>query len=157
VVRTILTVAALGILIACSSPDPSTSGSGHLIGIATFAGSQGEVRTDLLGVADTDEERAAGFMGTTSLSPNGGMVFVFQEPTDASFWMKDTLIPLSIAFWGADGRIIDILEMKPCDRDPCATYGPGQPYTNALEMNARWFERHGIRIGDSVALQLVTE
>jgi uncharacterized membrane protein (UPF0127 family) len=157
VLRAILSVTMLGAFVACSDFTSPTPGSGHLVGVATFSGSHGEVRTDPLGVADSDEERANGLMGTTSLPPNGGMVFVFPSPTNAAFWMKDTAIPLSIAFWGADGRIIEILEMTPCDTDPCPTYGPDEPYTDALEMNAHWFERHGIQIGDSVELQLRSE
>jgi uncharacterized membrane protein (UPF0127 family) len=157
VTRGILIVVLAGALVACSSSSSSVPRSGHLIGVATFSGSGGQVRTDPLGVADSDEERANGLMGTTSLSPNGGMVFVFDEPTDASFWMKDTPMPLSIAFWGADGRVLSIVEMTPCEQDPCPTYGPGQPYTNALEMNAHWFARHGIEIGDTVELELQTE
>ena len=56
--------------------------------------------------ADTPAEREHGLMGRTSLDTDEGMVFVFDGPTDGSFWMKDTLIPLSIAFWDEDGRIV---------------------------------------------------
>jgi uncharacterized membrane protein (UPF0127 family) len=157
VTRGILIAAIVGALLACSSSSPPIGTSGRLVGVATFSGSRGPVRTDPLGVADSEEERANGLMGTTSLSPNGGMVFVFDGPTDAMFWMKDTVIPLSIAFWGDDGRILGIIEMRPCEHDPCQTYGPEQPYTHALEMHARWFARHGIEIGDTVELELRAE
>jgi uncharacterized protein len=157
VVRAILAVAFVGAAVACSSLSASTQGSEQLVGVATFSGSRGEVRTAALSVADTDRERASGLMGTPSLSPGAGMVFVFDGPTDASFWMKDTLIPLSVAYWDDGGRILDIIEMTPCEHDPCPTYGPDQPYTDALEMNAGWFARHGIEIGDTVELELRTE
>jgi uncharacterized membrane protein (UPF0127 family) len=96
-------------------------------------------------------------MGRTSLPRNGGMVFVFDGPTEASFWMKDTTIPLSVAFWGDDDRIMAIMDMQPCAHDPCPTYRPDQPYTHALEMTSGWFSRRGIEIGDGVELQLRTE
>lgn len=96
-------------------------------------------------------------MGRSTLTPDAGMVFVFDEKTDEPFWMKDTLIPLSIAFWGDDGRVTDILDMQPCDADPCPTYTPRTPYTRALEMNLGWFDRQGIRIGDPVDLVLAGE
>ena len=146
----------VGGLVCCSS-QASVGGAGHKIGVATFSTSRGVVRTDWLGVADSDEERANGLMERTSLPRNGGMVFVFDGPTDASFWMKDTVIPLSIAFWGEDGRIIGIMEMEPCERDPCPTYRPDHPYTHALEMNRGWFTRRGIQIGDRVELELGAE
>ena len=55
------------------------------------------------------------------------MVFLLEEPGVSSFWMKDTLIPLSILFWHDDGRIIAILDMSPCSADPCPVYGPDIP------------------------------
>ncbi len=80
------------------------------------------------------------------------MVFRFPEPTDAGFWMKDTTLPLSIAFWGRDGRILAILDMEPCPKDPCPIYRPGTSYETALEMRRGWFDEHGVEIGDRVEL-----
>ena len=80
---------------------------------ATFRTATGVVRVDRLPVADTDEERQRGLMGRGSLPPDGGMVFRFPETTDETFWMKDTLIPLSIAFIADDRRVVDILDMAP--------------------------------------------
>ena len=96
-------------------------------------------------------------MGVEALDEDGGMVFVFDGEQDGSFWMKDTLIPLSIAFWGEDGRLLDILEMEPCTADPCPTYSARAPYTHALEMNAHWFDDRGIEIGDRVELTIDSE
>jgi uncharacterized membrane protein (UPF0127 family) len=156
VIRPILTISLMSALAACSS-HATANGTAPLVARATFTGAAGEVMTSRLIVADSDDERALGLMGRTSLQPNAGMVFVFDAPTEASFWMKDTSIPLSIAFWGGDDRIIGIIEMPRCEHDPCPTYQPGRPYTDALEMNRGWFTRHGIEIGDSVELQLLTE
>lgn len=135
-----------------SSPTP-----GHLIARATFRTATGVVRTDFLEVADTEAERQRGLMGKTSLAKNGGEVFVFDGPVQSAFWMKDTKIPLSIAFWDSTGRIVGIEEMVPCTADPCPLYRSPAPYTYALEMSSGWFTRRGVRIGDSVDLWIATE
>jgi uncharacterized protein len=103
-------------------------------------------------VADTPAERQTGLMGRENLSPYDGMAFVWEEPLVTTFWMKDTLIPLSIAFWDADGRIISILDMDPCTEDPCPSYGPGEPFVGAVEVARGTFERHGVAVGDLVGL-----
>ena len=103
-------------------------------------------------VADTPAERRTGLMGRESLSPYDGMVFVWEEPVVITFWMKDTLIPLSIAFWDEGGRIISLLDMDPCAQEPCPTYGPNQPFVGAVEVARGAFERHGVVLGDTVEL-----
>ena len=88
-------------------------------------------------VADTQEEREVGLMNRESLPADAGMIFVFEEDT-GGFWMKDTLIPLSIAFAAADGTIVSILDMDPCEADPCEIYDPGVPYgTRSRSTRAR--------------------
>jgi uncharacterized membrane protein (UPF0127 family) len=119
---------------------------------ARFSTSGGTVRTAPLWVADSSAERERGLMGRKSLPSDGGMVFRFPEPADAGFWMKDTPLPLSIAFWGRDGRILAILDMQPCAKDPCPIYRPGTSYETALEMRRGWFDEHGVEIGDRVEL-----
>ena len=66
--------------------------------------------------------------------------------------MKDTLIPLSIAFWDDDGRIISILDMDPCDADPCPTYGPDEPFVGAVEVDRGGSRTDGVTVGDRVEL-----
>jgi uncharacterized membrane protein (UPF0127 family) len=119
---------------------------------ASFSTSSGTVETSPLWMADSGAEQERGLMGRTSLPSDAGMVFRFPEPTDAGFWMKDTPLALSIAFWGADGRIIAILDMEPCTDDPCPVYRPGASYETALEMRRGWFDEHGVEIGDRVEL-----
>jgi len=99
-------------------------------------------------VAADDASRQRGLMGVTDLPENHGMAFTWDSPTDATFWMKDTLIPLSIAFVGQDGKVVTIDEMTPCTADPCTTYGADGSYTMAIEANANWFADHGIAVGD---------
>ena len=101
----------------------------------------------------TEAEREVGLMGRTALDADAGMVFLFDGTTTASFWMKDTLIPLSIAFWGTDGRIVGILDMEPCEADPCPTFNPGVPYVGALEANLASFADRGVAVGDTVRLE----
>jgi uncharacterized membrane protein (UPF0127 family) len=104
-------------------------------------------------IADTDDERAVGLMGRTSLPADAGMLFVYPGPTAGAYWMKDTLIPLSIAFYDVDGTILRILDMEPCRRDPCPVYDPGVRYAGALEVNQGAFERWGVREGDRLELR----
>jgi uncharacterized membrane protein (UPF0127 family) len=134
------------------SPIDYSSGAG-----AAFESDGTTYRTGFLTVADSAEERRQGLMGVDDLAGNDGMVFVFDGEQDGSFWMKDTLIPLSIAFWGDDGRVVDILELEPCTADPCPMYSARATYTHALEMNAHWFEDRGIEIGDRVELTIADE
>jgi uncharacterized membrane protein (UPF0127 family) len=108
-------------------------------------------------LADTTEERATGLMGREDIGPHDGMAFAFGEPTEGTFWMKNTLIPLSIAFWDEGGRIVAILDMEPCTDDPCPTYGPGVPYVGALEVEQGAFEEQGVEVGDRLELTTSAE
>jgi uncharacterized protein len=92
-------------------------------------------------------------MKRTSLPANEGMVFLFGPDYRGSFWMKDTKIPLSIAFYAADGRILRILDMEPCTRDPCKLYDPNVAYRGALEVNRGSFARWRIAEGDRLRLE----
>jgi uncharacterized membrane protein (UPF0127 family) len=103
-------------------------------------------------VAQSDRARARGLMGRRHLDPNAGMAFLFERPSDGPFWMKDTLIPLSIAFWGPDRRIVAVLEMMPCQADPCPNYYPRVMYVGAVEATGGYFAAHAVRVGDPVAL-----
>ncbi len=95
-------------------------------------------------VANTDESRALGLMNRKSLPGNRGMLFVFVQPGPQCMWMRNTLIPLSVAFLDEQGRIINVEEMKPLTEDHhCAK----RPAKYALEMNAGWFARRGFEAG----------
>ncbi len=87
------------------------------------------------------------------LAPNAGMVFLFDEPSTNRFWMKNTLIPLSIAFWDEAGRIVSIVDMAPCREEPCPLYSAGTPYIGAVEVNRGFFKSYGVKVGDRVELQ----
>lgn len=103
-------------------------------------------------VADDDATRRQGLMGVTDLPTDAGMVFLFSEDRDGGFWMKDTLLPLSIAFFDADGTVGAVLDMEPCEADPCPSYDPGVTYRGALEVNQGTFARLGLEEGWTVEL-----
>lgn len=104
-------------------------------------------------IADSSAERAKGLMGRQQLPEDAGMVFLFPADSSTAFWMKDTLIPLSIAFYRADGTIVRILDMEPCRRDPCRVYDPQATYRGALEVNRGAFRRWGVVAGDRVRVE----
>jgi uncharacterized protein len=113
--------------------------------------SQGDV-TLRVRIADSREERVHGLMGVRDLADDEGMVFLYDEPTGGGFWMKNTLVPLSVAFWDRERRIVGFLDMEPCPADPCPTYAPEKEYVGAVEVNRGFFDAHGIGIGDIVEL-----
>ncbi|MGE8691301.1 MAG: DUF192 domain-containing protein [Achromobacter sp.] len=95
-------------------------------------------------VADSDETRRNGLMFRRELPGNDGMLFVFEQPDVQCFWMRNTILPLSIAFIADDGTIVNIEDMAPQTEDPhCAK----KPVRYALEMAQGWFEQHGIKAG----------
>lgn len=104
-------------------------------------------------VADEANEWRVGLMNRRSLAPNAGMVFLFPRSMRGGFWMKNTLIPLSIAFVDAGGRILRILDMEPCRADSCPIYDPGVAYLNALEVNRGAFAEWGVEEGDRLTLE----
>jgi uncharacterized protein len=99
-------------------------------------------------IADTPSEREQGLMNRETLPADAGMAFVYPEDVRGAFWMKNTLIPLSIAFYSGDGRILKILDMEPCQADPCPLYDPGVAYRGALEVNQGAFAGWGISAVD---------
>jgi uncharacterized protein len=104
-------------------------------------------------VAETTAQLERGLMGRRSLAPRSGMVFLFATDTRGRFWMKNTLIPLSIAFWGKTGRILRILDMAPCRADPCKVYDPHVAFRGALEVNRGAFARWGVHRGAVVTIR----
>jgi len=88
----------------------------------------------LVAVADRADLRRRGLMGVERLGDLDGMVFVFDQDTTGGFWMKDTLLPLEIAFFTADGEFVDGFPMEPCTEADCPTYRPSDAYRYALEV-----------------------
>ncbi|MCX6841396.1 MAG: DUF192 domain-containing protein [candidate division WOR-3 bacterium] len=99
-------------------------------------------------VVSKPEDRNLGLMFRHSLAPDSGMLFVFDTDDFQRFWMKNTLIPLSIAFITRDSLITDILEMAPLDTT--TPYLSSKAVRYAIEMNSGWFQTHGLKPGDTV-------
>ena len=96
-------------------------------------------------VADTPEEWRRGLMNRTEMDEDAGMLFVFERERTLSFWMKDTLIPLSVAYISSGGIILEIHDLTPGDLTPVESR---QPALYALEVNQGAFDRFGVRVGD---------
>jgi uncharacterized membrane protein (UPF0127 family) len=96
-------------------------------------------------VAQDNASRMRGLMFREQLPPNGGMLFVFESKGVQCMWMRNTLIPLSVAFIEDDGTIVNIEEMKP--RDETTQHCSNKPVRYALEMSKGWFAQRGIKAG----------
>lgn len=97
--------------------------------------------------ANTFELRAQGLQFRTELCPDCGMLFKFEKARQASMWMKNTLIPLDVAFINNDGEIVNIEAMEPLNLNSVLSKGPVR---YALEMNQGWFAKNGLKAGDKV-------
>ena len=105
-------------------------------------------------VADTDETRAYGLMGRESLPDDYGMAFILFEEKDCCFYMRDTLVPLSIAFFDRGGHIVHFEDMDPCppNKQECPLFGSDEPYIGALEVSQGLFEEWGVSEGDRIRI-----
>jgi uncharacterized membrane protein (UPF0127 family) len=99
-------------------------------------------------VADTPQASENGLMFRDSLPEDHGMLFIFDQPRKASFWMRNTKIPLSIAYADSDGKILEIKSMNPLDETVVPSRSDEVDY--ALEVNQGWFARHGIASGAKI-------
>ena len=103
-------------------------------------------------IADDNLERENGLMFREHLNENSGMLFMFENEEQQTFWMKNTLIPLDIIFIDNAFKIIDIKYAIPCDKDPCRLYESTKPAKYVLEMNGNFTSLNNIKIGDSLIL-----
>ena len=139
----LVTALAISLGLACGG------GDGDATATIVIVGGESEGVELTVELARTAGERGRGLMFREELAEDGGMLFVFPEDTEARFWMKDTLIPLSIAFIAADGTILDIQDMEPLSED---THRPPEPYRYGLEVNQGWFREHSLGRGDRVEI-----
>ena len=99
-------------------------------------------------VAADFSTRGRGLMHRKGLAPNAGMLFIFDGPSQQCMWMKNTYIPLSVAFLDEEGTIINIADMQPhSEQSHCSV----QPALYALEMTRGWFAERGIKAGSRLA------
>ena len=133
-----------------TSPAPSGSPTAALpTTTITFTNINGQNVRLTVEIADDPAERTRGLMFRESLPEDAGMLFVHEDDTEAGFWMKDTAVPLSIAFVSAAGVILHIEDMEPLTVK--LHYSP-QPFRYAVEANRGWFARNGIGVGDTLQL-----
>lgn len=109
----------------------------------------GQVAALNIEVARTPDGRAKGLMDRKTLAEDSGMLFDFGQDTRTSFYMKNTSIPLSIAFIDSSGKLLGIKDMKPFDLTQVA---PPGTYRYAIEVNQGWFTRHGIKPGSTATI-----
>jgi uncharacterized membrane protein (UPF0127 family) len=147
---TVLAFVSLAFLTGCAGgtiADPSNRPPSTV----AFEGTDALLYVD---IADETGEQRRGLMGVEHLPADQGMAFVFHEAVNSSFWMKGTLIPLSIAFVDESGRVIGVRDMEPCQSDPCPSYGVAESYVLAIEANLGWFVEHGIEAGNRAKLRV---
>jgi uncharacterized membrane protein (UPF0127 family) len=100
-------------------------------------------------VVRTEGEKSRGLMFREKLGADQGMLFVYEKEEFLTFWMKNTPLPLSIAFIDRKGKIVDIQDMEPFS---LRTHTSARPARYALEMNRNWFQKNGIKVGDAVKM-----
>jgi len=155
-----------------SAPAPTTSvtteaaptttgvvptGFGTVAGRVTAA--DGSTCDVCLWAASTPAEEARGLMGVTDLGGADGMVFRFASPVTTQFWMRDTVMPLSIAFYAPDGTFVSATDMEPCltgPADACARYAAAAPYVNAIEVPKGGLEALLMTEGSRLELSEIT-
>jgi uncharacterized membrane protein (UPF0127 family) len=157
-VRILIIAILLLALAGCGGSSGSEASGGESTGAATASGlrtltidSRGEQVEVRVEIADSPDELARGLMGRTALGEDRGMLFVFPDEEVRSFWMKNTLIPLSIAYMDSEGRIVDLQDMEPLD-DEEPHYVSAEPARYALEVNQGFFDERGVKVGDRAEL-----
>lgn len=114
----------------------------------TIVTRDGDVARLQVEIAETPEERTAGLSGREEVPADTGMLFVLPE-RGPGFWMKDTLVPLSVAFLARCGEIVDIMDMEPQSLE---LHNTDEEYNFGLEVPQGWFEANGIQVGDIVSI-----
>lgn len=106
-------------------------------------------------IAVSDAEKAKGLMNLKELGENCGMFFIYDSPQRASFWMKDTLIPLDIAFFDKNGTLTEIKKMYPMNLNSVSSSRSDIMF--CLETNAGWFEKCGVKVSDKIDMQVFVQ
>jgi uncharacterized protein len=157
VIGVVIALAGVAFLLGARSRDAQPGAAAaapasgrHVYLLEPAAGRQSRVSLE---VAADELARERGLSNRRKLPSGTGMVFLFPGDTGTAFWMKDTLVPLQIAFVGGDGRVVGLFEMPPCRAATCPTYAPARPYRYAVELPSGTFTAAGIREGDRVVPQ----
>lgn len=149
-VALVVLVGLAWVLVSCGEKeaDSATTLPTRDITVKSADGSRSETLT--VELATTDQERQQGLMYRQQMEEDRGMLFLFPgERQSGGFWMKNTYIPLTIAYLAEDGRVLALRDGKPLDE---TILYPGTPYSAVLEVNQGWFDRHGMGLGAVVEL-----
>jgi uncharacterized membrane protein (UPF0127 family) len=134
-------------LFACGDDGPKPQATGPTRTLTVSSGAQQAKLT--VELATTSGQRQQGLMLRQSLPEQQGMLFLFPKQETIGFWMKNTYIPLTIAYLAEDGTVLELREAKPLDE---TILTPKQPYRWVLEVNQGWFDRNGLGPGARVTL-----
>ena len=148
-------LALLMTLPACGPATPSPERRPDVVGglpVGTLRLGDEEGLSLKVEIAKTAGAQAMGLMNVEKLPDDYGLVFLWPSAGRHSFWMKNTLIPLDIAWWNGEMRIVDIQTMTPCANDPCPSYAPAADHVAAVEVKAGLLEGSGVKVGDPVEL-----
>jgi uncharacterized membrane protein (UPF0127 family) len=140
--RALLLAAALGVAACGNGTPPAVPGAQLPVDWLTVGSHRITVE-----LARRPVEQSRGLMFRTSLPPDHGMLFLFPSDEVQVFWMRNTTIPLSIAYADARGRIVRIADLEPLDERPVTSIAPAR---YALEMHRGWFAAHGVVAGDAI-------
>jgi uncharacterized membrane protein (UPF0127 family) len=135
------TAAALAASLTFLPPAQSQAGAPQSLQTITLTAGMHNIHAE---VAATDGQREIGLMYRTDMPQPNGMLFVFDAPALHCFWMKNTLLPLSIAFLDDDGSVVNVVDMQP---QTLVSHCPLKPVRYALEMNQGWFAKRAIKSG----------
>jgi uncharacterized membrane protein (UPF0127 family) len=132
----------LGLLMAlCSAVAPAQDAPQMNLPVVQLNAGMHNIRAQ---VARTPDQRATGLMHRKDMPPHEGMLFIFEQPSVQCFWMKNTLLPLSIAFLADDGTVVNVRDMQPQALD---SHCSDKPVRYVLEMNQGWFAKRGVKPG----------
>lgn len=139
--------ALMGLPASSSSAPSPDGGISFRQSVARLAAQDGRTLSLQVELATTPAEQERGLMGRTALAEGSGMLFTFDAAQNLNFWMKNTLIPLDIVYFDADGAYVSSTTMVPCHADPCRLYPSQQPAMFALELPEGYVAREGIGPG----------
>lgn len=134
-------VVALAVLLTACQWSSQPDSTDH---VATLEAPNGDQVSFFVEIADDAAERTTGLMFRETLAEDAGMLFVFEQEQSLAFWMKNTLIPLDILYFAANGEMVSWTTMVPCTADPCETYPSAGPAQYALEVPAGVVQTQGI-------------
>jgi uncharacterized membrane protein (UPF0127 family) len=129
------------------------SARGIPMGDLRIEGPDGSALEVTVEIADSTETRSLGLQYVESLDDRSGMAFLFPRQTLSPFWMKDTQVPLDIAFWDEGGAVVEMMQMDPCRSDPCPTYTSVAKYVGSVEVRRGLLKQSGVRLGNRVELR----